>query len=320
MDTLIKLGQKAAIDDEGHVSGWLAPFGGPFAGKDLDGEFFYGARGSDAGTDFGLEHWGDLPILWGHGQDSEIGAEKVGTVTVKEIRDKGLWIEGQLDRQSKYYDAIRELANGSAKDDRQAADLYWSSGSLAHLVKKNAKTGAIKQWPVAEATLTVTPANPDAAAAVKDAEPVLVAATSAPVTNVVDFTASVVPISGTATVSGTTYIPYVVSGISDVGTQIVVVPSFKEGRRHSTSDKERISTLRNHYAEMGRLLNELDPPDSPDPEPEAEPSGKSADAPPVYVLTVKAGDDAERAPVDDLAAVKQRLAEIAVKEARRLTG
>lgn len=147
-------GEKAVIDDEGNVSGWLAPFGGPFGGKDLDGEFFA------AKTDFGLDYYGTIPVLFAHGHDPEVGAAKVGEITIKEIRDKGVWVEGHLDRQSSYYEAIRELASKT--------DIYWSSGAISHLVKRNAKTGEIKSWPIAEATLTLTPANPMAEASVKD--------------------------------------------------------------------------------------------------------------------------------------------------------
>lgn len=157
-DTLSRPGQKAVISDEGVADGWLAPFDGPVkGGKDLDGEFF------SAKTDFGLDYYPTIPILYGHGQDGEIGAAKVGEISLKEIRDKGLWVQGQLDRQGKYYDVLRELAD--------KGDLYWSSGSLSHLVVKDARTGAIKQWPVAEATLTLTPANPWATASVKEATP-----------------------------------------------------------------------------------------------------------------------------------------------------
>ena len=58
--------------------------------------------------------------------------------------------------------AIRELAG--------KGDMYWSSGAISHLVKRNAKTGEIKAWPIAEATLTLTPANPMAEASVKSAD------------------------------------------------------------------------------------------------------------------------------------------------------
>lgn len=181
-DTITRLGLKAAIDDEGNVSGWLAPFGGPFNGKDLDGEFF------DPKTDFALDYYTEIPVLFAHGHDPEVGAAKVGTISVKEIRDKGLWVQGHLDKQSAYYDAIRQLAQGNEKDSVPAADLYWSSGAIAHLVQTDRKTGRIKQWPIAEATLTLTPANPLAEASVKEvttqAEPETVTATDQPLVEV----------------------------------------------------------------------------------------------------------------------------------------
>lgn len=165
-DTLTRIGQKAIVDEEGTVSGWLAPFGGPFNGKDLDGEYF------SQRTDFALDYYPTIPVLFAHGRDPEVGASKVGEITIKEIRDQGVWVQGHLDRQSDYYGAIRELAD--------KGDMYWSSGALAHLVKRTAKTGEIKQWPIAEATLTLTPANPNAEASVK--EPTITEAPPAHVT------------------------------------------------------------------------------------------------------------------------------------------
>jgi len=216
---------KAIIDDEGHVSGWLAPCGGPFNGKDLDGEFF------TKDTDFGLDYYPTIPILWGHGRDGEIGAAKVGEVTVKEIRDQGVWVEGQLNRQSSYYAAIHDLVTGSQKDSRPAADLYWSSGAISHLVAKDGRTGEIKHWPIAEATLTVTPANPAAKATVKSDDE-----------------------------------PPTVTAVSPAGFTVTITYPTKEGRRHNAVDRAKLQQIHQLLSELG-----ADPePESPVvPEPEA---------------------------------------------------
>ena len=292
-DTLLtRFGQKAVITDEGVVEGWLAPFGGPVKGGfDLDGETF------TPKTDFALDYYPSIPILYAHGRDPEVGAAKVGEITVKEIRDKGLWVQGQLYKQEEYYGALRELAD--------KGDLYWSSGAIAHLVDKDTKSGAIKSWPVAEATLTLTPANPDAHATVKEAV-------------VIDGDGAISP-------PNEAYVPATPTDLGDVSKNVnpwtFVVA--KEGRRHSTSDKARLAELRRIHAEMARYIEELDPADFDEPPTDTpapdEAAGKALDTPPVYVLTVKAGDDAER-PTPDLVSLSEKLADVAVKEARRLIG
>lgn len=263
-DTLIRIGQKAVINDEGQVDGWLAPFDGPVkGGKDLDGEYF------SPDTDFALDYYPSIPIIYAHGQDGEIKATKVGDIPVKDIRDKGLWVQGQLDRQGKYYDVLRELAD--------KGDLYWSSGAISHLVTKDARTGAIKQWPVAEATLTLTPANPWATASVKEAAETVTEAN--PTTYTISWT------------------------LGDDAT--------KEGRRNSSSDAALVQTMHDHAVALGATCAE------PDAD---EAAGKEADKPPAYVLTVKAGDDAEQPSTTNLDAVKAMADEIAITRARQLTG
>lgn len=265
---LFRPGQKAVITPEGIVEGWLAPFGGPMkGGKDLDGEAF------TPKTDFALDYYPSIPILYGHGQDAEVGAAKVGEITIKEIRDKGLWVQGQLDKQSAYYAALDELA---AK-----GDLYWSSGAISHLVNVEAKTGHIKQWPVAEATLTLTPANPWATAAVKEADP-----TPEPVTE---------------TVTATTPTTYTITlTLGDEAT--------KEGRRNSAADQQIVQTMHDHAVALGATCDMA----------EAEPAEKEAPAP-AYVLTV-VGDDVEVPEPADLTALKAMLGSLAVDRARSLTG
>ena len=133
------------------IEGLLAPFGGPIAGKDLDGEFF------SPNTDFSLDWFGDWqrPMLYHHGLDSEIKTSVVGRIKVTPM-DKGLWMQAQLDTAHEYYDAIAELV------DQKSLGL--SSGSVQHLIAVDGKSGEIKAWPLIEGSLTPTPANPDAKA------------------------------------------------------------------------------------------------------------------------------------------------------------
>ena len=134
------------------IEGMLAPFGGPIKGKDLDGEFF------SARTAFELGWFGDWqrPLLYHHGLDPELKTAIVGRIKVTPT-DKGLWMEGQLDRAHEYADAVAELVDGGT--------MGLSSGSVSHLIDIDAKTGEIVRWPLIEGSLTPTPANPDAKAA-----------------------------------------------------------------------------------------------------------------------------------------------------------
>lgn len=143
------------------IEGMLAPYGGPFAGKDFDGEYF------SANTDFSLDWFGDWqrPLLYHHGTDSEIKTAVIGRIKVTPT-EKGLWMQAQLDKAHEYHEVVAKLVGEGA--------LGASSGSVAHLVHTDNKTGEIKAWPVIEGSLTPTPSNPDAkmAYSVKSADAV----------------------------------------------------------------------------------------------------------------------------------------------------
>ena len=134
------------------IEGMLAPFGGPIKGKDLDGEYF------SARTAFELEWFGDWqrPLLYHHGLDPEIKTSVVGRIKVT-TTDKGLWMEGQLDKAHEYATAVADLVDSGT--------MGLSSGSVSHLIETDAKSGEIKRWPLIEGSLTPTPANPEAKAA-----------------------------------------------------------------------------------------------------------------------------------------------------------
>lgn len=127
------------------IEGLAAPFGGPFNGKDLEGEFF------SANTDFALDWFAERPLLYGHGRDPELGITVVGRVKSWELKgDTGLWVKAQLDKSSQYFEAIAGLID--------QGKLYFSSGGMSHLVK-TAKSGEILRWPWVEQTLTPSPMN-----------------------------------------------------------------------------------------------------------------------------------------------------------------
>jgi hypothetical protein len=135
----------------GSASKWRVlaiPFGGPFkGGKDLDGEFF------DAGTDIKHRWFRERPVMFHHGQDAEVKDAELGQQELDdEPSDEGWWSTVWLDRSNRYWQQVDALL--------RAGKMFGSSGALAHLVRKDHKTGHIDVWPHAEQTLTLTPANP----------------------------------------------------------------------------------------------------------------------------------------------------------------
>jgi hypothetical protein len=123
------------------------PFGGPFEGKDLDGEFF------SARTDI-KEAWFDRrPLVWHHNLDGTMKADPVvGTSDDTEKADEGWWSTIWLDRSHRYWAEIDSML--------RAGKIFGSSGSLPNFVRTDVKTGEILVWPFIEQTLTPTPANP----------------------------------------------------------------------------------------------------------------------------------------------------------------
>ena len=142
---------KFSDSEETVISGLAAPFDGPFArdgdsiGRDLDGEFFTKA------TDFALDWYAELPLIFHHGHDPFLETDVVGKVRKRSVTDAGLWAEAQLDASGKYFTAIRDLI--------KKGKLYFSSGSVGHLVETDHKSGEILRWPMVEISLTPTPSN-----------------------------------------------------------------------------------------------------------------------------------------------------------------
>lgn len=142
---------KATKLDNGKVKveGYLVSFSGKDQ-KDLDGDYFpsdcfYGPANGD-GAD----------ILFHHGIPVKKGLENLSghifSSPVKTKKDEiGIWAEAVLDQSNAYEKAVAELV--------EAGKIKWSSGSTGRLVRKE-KDGKITRWPIIEASLTHTPANP----------------------------------------------------------------------------------------------------------------------------------------------------------------
>ena len=123
-------------------------YGVVFYGKDLEGETFL------PDTDF----WFDklklhsYPVLYDHGQHAWLKDTVIGQAKVHK-NEVGIWLDIELSRAEEYrayVELVKELASKKV--------LGISSGAVAHLVKR--ENSVIKQWPIAEFSLTPTPAEP----------------------------------------------------------------------------------------------------------------------------------------------------------------
>jgi hypothetical protein len=151
MNDLPDLAVKFVDGSDTLVRGLGMPFGGPWQGRDLDGEFF------SAKTDFmfGMIA-GERPVLFDHGLDPTLDNEIIGRVVEWKMSDAGVWTIVQLDRRARYIDKLKELV--------ERGILSFSSGAYPPLARVNKGTGEIERWPWVELTLTPTPANPYAVA------------------------------------------------------------------------------------------------------------------------------------------------------------
>lgn len=122
------------------------PYGGPFNGKDFDGEFF------SPNTDIKPDWFDRRPLVWHHNLDQTMKADPVlGTADDLEQQDDGWWSTLWLDRSHRYWEQVNALL--------QSGKIFGSSGSLPNFVKTDHKSGEILVWPYIEQTLTPTPSN-----------------------------------------------------------------------------------------------------------------------------------------------------------------
>ena len=148
MQTLVSFGDAIKADDSGRVRGYLVRFGG----ADLEGDYF------TASTDFGRPmKSGDrvaMNLYYHHGQDRTVGKSRIGTGYIT-MDDKGLWYEAQVEMADQYQKMIQELA--------KSGKLGYSSGATGHMVERKKMSDGryeITRWPIGEASLTPTPAEP----------------------------------------------------------------------------------------------------------------------------------------------------------------
>lgn len=92
---------------------------------------------------------GKIPAFYHHGLDKNVKAEVVGMYDVMVQDDVGIWAEMQLDKASKYKDAMLMLTEKGA--------LGSSSGCLPTSRQVNKTSGEIERWAIIEGSLTPTP-------------------------------------------------------------------------------------------------------------------------------------------------------------------
>lgn len=149
MDLLTSFVDGIKSDRLGYVKGYLVRFGDT-KNADLEGDYF------TASTDYGFPvskgQRVPLNVYYHHGMDSMVGKKSIGTGYIK-MDDVGLWYEAQLDMADEYGSMIAKLC--------KQGKMGFSSGAAGHLVERKSMGGAaeITRWPIAEASITPTPAE-----------------------------------------------------------------------------------------------------------------------------------------------------------------
>ena len=149
MELLTVYSDSIKSDRLGYVKGYLVRFGSPDT-VDLEGDYF--TRETDYGFPVKSGQTVPLNLYYHHGMDSVVGKRCIGTGTVK-MTDAGLWYEAQVDMADEYGSMIAKLC--------KQGKMGYSSGAAGHLVQRKSNGGVnqIVSWPIAEASITPTPAE-----------------------------------------------------------------------------------------------------------------------------------------------------------------
>ena len=149
MDVLTSSVDGIKSDRLGYVKGYLVRFGDTKT-ADLEGDYF--TKSTDYGFPMTEGKRVPLNVYYHHGMDSAVGKKSIGTGFIK-MTDEGLWYEAQLDMADEYGKMIAKLC--------KQGKMGFSSGAAAHMVERKSMGGAaeITRWPIAEASITPTPAE-----------------------------------------------------------------------------------------------------------------------------------------------------------------
>lgn len=146
-EILIAYGAELKALGEGRVGGYLVRFS-TADDPDLTGDFF------TPNTDFDLTNGNkSVPVLFHHGMDGTLKKRRLGRADLR-VDDVGVWMEAQLTLRDDYERAVYDMV--------AAGKMGLSSGSASHLVERDVsgKSAHITAWPIVEASITPTPAEP----------------------------------------------------------------------------------------------------------------------------------------------------------------
>jgi len=147
-DTVVAWGEAVKALGDGRVGGYLVRFSSE-ADPDLTGEWF------TAKTYYGPRDGDGADTLVHHGFPLKAGMEELADRLLSPLKTTkdavGIFAEVVLDMADEYEQAIYELV--------EQGKLGWSSGAPGHMVRRK-DSGEITRWPIAEGSLTPTPAEP----------------------------------------------------------------------------------------------------------------------------------------------------------------
>ena len=129
--------------------GGYAVLWGSSAQRDLTGEYF---TQETRELDAIFTAMKRLPLLYHHGADGKMETAVVGPVDVMQRDEAGLWYEAQIALAGEYRQALEGLVEQGL--------LGTSSGTLPAARRVERRSGRITRWPIAELSLTPTPAEP----------------------------------------------------------------------------------------------------------------------------------------------------------------
>lgn len=136
-----------SMDSGDNVIGGYLVVWGDENNRDLHDEWF------TQNTSFEDKMWPIVgtPVLYHHSHDGKLKVLDCGRIVRAKFDEIGLWVEAQLSMHERYLRAIMNLVTKGI--------LGWSSGSISHVAEVS-KSGEIVRWPIVEASLTPTPAEP----------------------------------------------------------------------------------------------------------------------------------------------------------------
>ena len=146
----VPVAEKCAIkavaeDEQGTTIGGYEILWGSQKDRDYHEDFF------TRKTALWLDQYPRVPLLFHHSLDKALQAEVIGHRTKAAPDDDGLWVEHWISKGNRYWNLIKALLD--------AKKLYYSPGSVAHLMRRDDSTGELKSFPVVEDSVTVAPAQ-----------------------------------------------------------------------------------------------------------------------------------------------------------------